>query len=206
MIVKNEADILKEVLDKNSWLDAIVAIDNGSTDGTWKILQEHYLVKELFYDDHEFDETYFVPNLHSIAERFKADWYVDVDADEIYDEKIRGIIEKCPDKYNTLSVTIKYMLKDKCYREHHNWARVYRNLPELFNYSCLGKLHKSKLPIKKEDRVTLDTWVDVYHYQIRNREQGLRKYERYKKLDPNNFYQPTGYEHLKELSYKCLIK
>ena len=40
MLVKNEADIVKSViLDAKKWADKIFIMDNGSTDGTWEIIQ-----------------------------------------------------------------------------------------------------------------------------------------------------------------------
>lgn len=40
MLVKNEADIVKSViLDAKKWADRIFILDNGSTDGTWEIIQ-----------------------------------------------------------------------------------------------------------------------------------------------------------------------
>ena len=40
MLVKNEADIVKSaILDAKTWADRIFIMDNGSTDGTWEIIQ-----------------------------------------------------------------------------------------------------------------------------------------------------------------------
>ena len=40
MLVKNEADIVASVLkDAEKWADKIFILDNGSTDGTWEIIQ-----------------------------------------------------------------------------------------------------------------------------------------------------------------------
>lgn len=40
MLVKNEADIVGYVLkEAEKWADKIFIIDNGSTDGTWEIIQ-----------------------------------------------------------------------------------------------------------------------------------------------------------------------
>ena len=40
MLVKNEADIVGSVLkDAQKWADKIFILDNGSTDGTWEIIQ-----------------------------------------------------------------------------------------------------------------------------------------------------------------------
>ena len=40
-IVKNEADILRQSLQAaRAWCDAIYVLDNGSSDGTWELVQD----------------------------------------------------------------------------------------------------------------------------------------------------------------------
>lgn len=201
MVVKNEADIIQKTLDSASeWLDGVVVIDNGSTDHTYEICRDHPIVKVFASDKHEFDESYFVPKLHELAMHIEgATWYVDLDADEIYDPKIRDIIEKQGYRANTITVTMKYMLKGECYRINEQFTRIYKNDRSQFEYDHIGKLHRGKVPIPIPKRDTLHSWVDVFHYQIRSREQGLRKYERYQQLDPDNIYQKS-YEHLKRVA------
>lgn len=201
MIVKNEADILRSTLDSASrWVNEIYAIDNGSTDGSLEIMQESSLVKSVVVDSSEFDESVFVVKLLDLAKDCDADWFVDLDADEHYDPAIRGVLASCPASCNTVSVTIRYMVGCRCYREHHEWVRIYRNDPSLFSTDHVRKLHGGKIPIPKVIRSTCHSHIDVNHYQIRSYEQGMNKYENYVKLDPELKYQ-SSYDHLKKLAY-----
>ena len=40
LLVKNEADIIRtSILAAAQWSDKVIVMDNGSTDGTWEIVQ-----------------------------------------------------------------------------------------------------------------------------------------------------------------------
>lgn len=204
MVAKDEEDILPLNLKENAkWLDAIIAIDNGSNDSTLDILESYDIVKDCRTCDAEFNERYYVPLLLEIAYAkgydTKDTFFVDLDADEIYDSKIADILNDLPGMVNTVSVDIQYMLGGKCYKEQNNWARIYRNNKDLFDFSHIKKLHNGKIPIPKKFRINCDSGVKVKHYQIRSYEQGMRKYFNYLKLDPDGKYQDS-YEHIRELA------
>lgn len=200
MIIKDESDIIASTLENASaWVDEIYAIDNGSTDGSLEILQASSLVKSVIVDTTEFDESYFIGRLLDLAKDSNADWFVDLDADEHYDPAIRHVLENCLVSYNTVSVTIRYMVGHRCYREHREWVRIYRNDPSLFSINHVRKLHGGKIPIAKSMRSVHHSHVNVQHYQIRSYEQGMRKYENYMSLDPQLKYQ-SSYDHLRDLA------
>lgn len=203
MTVKDEEDILPKMLDENSkWLDGIIAIDNGSTDNSYKILSNHSLVKYHEIDNHEFDDSFFIQKLLDIVSNYNdIDWLVDIDADEIYDLRIRDVLESLPRMWNCISVDIQYMFNDVCYRENKKFTRIFRNRPVLFEFGHIKKLHAGKNPIPTKYRITHHSGIKVAHYQIRSYEQGIEKYNRYLELDPNRIYQKS-YEHLKEVAKK----
>ncbi len=201
LIVKNEADILKESLDHMAkWMDGVVAIDNGSTDGSYEILLNHPIVLVCARDLEPFDESRLVPKLHFLASNYDADWYVDNDADEFFDNDLRELLKTIPVQIPLVTVDIHSQLNGKTYNIKRNWRRIYRNIPEMFDYSVLNKLHFGKVPLSKS-HAQYNTGYPVFHKSIRSYEQGLRKYENYKKLDTEGIQK--SYEHIREMA-ECL--
>lgn len=199
LIVKNEADILKESLDHMAkWMDGVVAIDNGSTDGTWDILTTHPIIKACSRDILPFDEARLVPKLIQIAEEENADWYVDNDADEFFPLETRKFLEICDQNKLIVTVDICSEINGRIYDEKKLWRRCYRNKPELFDFSFLGKLHKGKIPLPKFPAFYTD--LKVIHKSIRSYDQGIRKYQNYLELDTEK---TQSYEHIRQLA-ECL--
>lgn len=201
LIVKDEADILRQMLDHAAkWADAFIAIDNGSTDETSEILQAHPLVLRWERDLETFSEARMVPRLISMAEPIGADWFVDNDADEFFDPAIRETISNLPASVNTLTVNIDSYLPVRklwhLYNRKNFWARAYKNVPELFNFSEIRQLHGGKIPILRKDRDARYSALNVTHRPIRSYEQGMRKYENYKRIDTTGIQ--SSYEHIRE--------
>lgn len=122
---------------------------------------------------------------------YDTEWYVNLDADEIYVDPID--FSKCPPEANVITVDIHYMLDGRCYKTSKNWKRAFRK--QEFDFSVLAPFHKTRIPIPKEKQVYWNSGISIYHYQIRNYTQGMKKYERYKTFDPEG-----NYEHIKKMS------
>lgn len=199
MLVKNEADILPKTLDAfASWLDGLVVIDNGSKDGSLEILRNHPIVKKLAVDATEFDESYLMPKLIELAKDLNADWYVECDADEVFDPAFRKVLEDAHPDYNTVTAHIRYMTDENhFYRQNSNFCRAYRN--KNFDFSSIKKLHRGKIPIPTHKRNRLHSGLYIKHFHIRGYEQGMRKYFNYIALDPDNKYQHT-YEDIRRVA------
>ena len=101
-LIKNEADILRQSLQAaRAWCDFIYVLDNGSSDGTWE------LVQDLARDDPAIvpwkqDAVPFRVGLraeifNAFAERArKGDWWVRLDADEFYIDEPRAFLTRVP--------------------------------------------------------------------------------------------------------------
>lgn len=103
MVVKNEADIIAASLtDACRWSDKIIVIDNGSTDGTWEIVQQlattHPQVIPWLREEGPFHiglrAKAFKAFRHEMTSR---DWWnVRLDADEFYPGDVRAFLAAVP--------------------------------------------------------------------------------------------------------------
>jgi hypothetical protein len=165
-IHNSDYDILPKTMDSLWWLDLVV----------------------MRRSDTPFDD---VNQKNLMKTDYNTEWYVNLDADEVYSEPIN--FDKCPKDCNIISVDIHYLLNGRVYKTSKNWTRAFRK--QVFDFSELAPFHKCRIPIKKENRKIWHSGVGVYHFQIRNYTQGMAKYERYKEFDPKG-----NYEHIKQMS------
>lgn len=105
MIVKNEDDIVAESVRHNlRHLDAIAITDNGSTDGTWDILQDLAAGDRrvhLFRDLSSFNSRVFHRSAMMIRrigyDRRRGDWAIQCDCDELHESDVRAVCKASDD-------------------------------------------------------------------------------------------------------------
>jgi hypothetical protein len=90
LLARNEEDIIEECIKfhLNHGVDFIIATDNGSIDNTRNIFLKYqeqgvlHLIDEL---EHNYDQATWVHNMIMLAKKkYKADWIINVDADEFW--------------------------------------------------------------------------------------------------------------------------
>ena len=118
-VVRDEADILGYSLDAAlRWAHVIHILDNGSTDGTWELLEE-YAAREprvVLAGRHEGEFENAIRG--EVGERAAADarpgdWWCRLDADELYVDDPREILAKIPPEFGTVSsASIEYYFTD----------------------------------------------------------------------------------------------
>lgn len=105
MIVKNEEEYIRECL-KNvrSFVDEIIIVDTGSTDGTKEILNE----LQIDYIDYKWNSDYSAARNYAIS-HVKSDWIIMLDADEIMSKedmiKVQNLVSR---KDNCVFEFIRY--------------------------------------------------------------------------------------------------
>jgi hypothetical protein len=106
MLVKNEADIVAYTLrDALRWADQVFVLDNGSTDGTWEIVQSlgGDRVVPWKQDFRAFSNALrgeVFNAFRHVAE--EGDWWCKMDADEFYVDDPRVFLDSVPKKYHVV--------------------------------------------------------------------------------------------------------
>lgn len=83
IITKNEAKKIRDCLESLKWLDEIIVIDSGSTDGTQAICREY--TEKVF----EMDWPGFGKQKRRAVEKATCDWILSIDADERVSEELK---------------------------------------------------------------------------------------------------------------------
>ena len=108
MLVKNEADIVECVIkDAEKWADRIFIMDNGSTDGTWEIVQS--LKNDIVVPWKQDFRPYSNGLRADVFNEFRQEasdgdwWCFKLDADEFYYDNPKEFLAKIPKKYSLVA-------------------------------------------------------------------------------------------------------
>ncbi|MFD1466666.1 glycosyltransferase family 2 protein [Hymenobacter caeli] len=184
-VVKNEADIVaKSLLEATSWADKIFVLDNGSTDGTWEIVQGLASDKIIPWKR---DLTPFYDGIRAqVYQEFKhlakeGDWWCfRLDADEFYVDNPVNFLQNVPKHHHfVVTDTIQFRLtkddfkdgkspksiEDIRYYDKKTWseARFFRHrdkmewTPAMERPKRMGVMHPKRIKLR--------------HYQFRSLDQ-----------------------------------
>jgi hypothetical protein len=221
MLVKDEVDILKQCLeDALTWADGIFIIDNGSTDGSWELMQSMKSDRIIPWKQ---DFTPYRRTLRAeIFEHFRhlshdGDWWFFGDADEFYVDNPRQFLSKVPSQYQVVfKKSIDYFItnddideytfsgdfqKDQThirYIEPNCWAEI-----RFFKYREKMIWNTSK---EKPDHLGL--WyqkpIIVKHYQYRSPQQMQRRLDIRNSIPKDREGKP--FRHVKQKNWQELLR
>lgn len=124
-VVRDECDVIEEtLLAALRWSARIFILDNGSTDGTWELLQAlasrhaqiHVVGRELgAFRDELRGEVY----AQCRSEAAPGDWWCRLDADEFYIDDPRTFLAGVPSRFGFVrSATLNYYFTDRDFAEY----------------------------------------------------------------------------------------
>jgi glycosyltransferase involved in cell wall biosynthesis len=191
-------------------VDGIVALDDGSSDGSAELLESSTAVLELIRrprDRPAWDER---GNLRALVEaglRHGGDWLIVLDADERLEREFRARAERVIRRGRRLGFTAYAPRLRELWESPHQFradgiwgrksaARLFQARPDhLFDPHLL---HGPKVPLQavRERRCALAA-IEIYHLRmIRAADRSARR-RRYEELDPEARWQPgIGYAYL----------
>jgi hypothetical protein len=197
LLVRNEEDILADQLRLHYALgvDAVIAIDNDSSDATPEILREFARDHELHIwhePSDEFDQSAWVTRMARHAVELGADWVINADADESHWPEagtLKDVFAAVPERYGVLEMPMSHFVptsdgpgawherlrlresrsvKPSGYSQARNVA--HRAHPDVV-------VHKGNHQISGAPLEELPGWrpITVLHFPIRSYEQFERK-------------------------------
>lgn len=190
-------------------VDGIVALDDGSTDGSAELLAGHGAVLELLrnpVDRAAWDEVGNHRALIAAALRHAADWVVCVDADERLEEEFRARAERVIARGKLLGHSAYALrLRDmwdspEQYRVDGIWGR--KMVARFFRLRAdhefdPRELHAHKAPMQglRNGRFPKAD-LTIYHLAMQHADDRAARRARYEKADPDNRWQRIGYTYL----------
>lgn len=186
--------------------DAVVALDDGSTDGTRAMLEAHPLVSRLLINEpragyHGWDDATNRNRLLRAAGELEPDWIVSLDADERIDAEdaaaLRTFVDDEAVPGHAYGMRVFRMIGDPGgYDRADLW--VYRLFAFEPGQSFSGEfLHGVPVPISISRDRWVRTTIRIRHLAGLTDVQRRRRFQKYMEADPDNRGQ-RSYEHLLE--------
>ena len=190
-------------------VDGLVALDDGSTDGSAELIADHPLVVELLRvpagQQDELEDGRNHRALTEAAWRHGADWLLGLDADERLERDFRGRAEEEIARAEAEAQAALWV-----------WFRELWDAPDRFRAdgiwgtkrkACLFRsdqghrfderrvhAHWAPWPPPRGDYPQAD--LNIYHLRMILPEDRRTRVQRYRRIDPDAVWQPVGYDYL----------
>lgn len=192
-------------------VDGIIALDDGSSDGSADVLAAHESVIEVLRKPHQttWDEVGNHRLLVAAALRHGAEWILCIDADERLEREFRARAERVIRRGQLLGMSAYALwfreLWDDLgqYRADGIWGRKWA--ARLFRARAdhefdPAQLHGAKAPLQGLWRGRFPrTDLTVYHLGMLRPEDRIARRDRYLRADPERRWQTIGYEYLTDV-------
>jgi len=142
LIVKNEKDHIRAVLESLEGVDEIIVCDTGSTDETVALAREY---TENVFTDYVWADDFAAARNHAKS-KATGDWIISIDADETLEhggvQKIRDLIANATEDQLHFSVR----MTSKVGGQVHDLPRIFRNNRIV---EWVGAAHETVHPVQK---------------------------------------------------------
>lgn len=205
-----EKDLPRYLASVSTFCDAIVALDDGSTDGTYEILETHPLVKVLLrnpvrHDYRDWDDAANRNRLLSAAQSLQPQWLISLDADERFDEvdaaSLRTFLQT--DALPGFAYGFRHV---PMRNDEDHFLPQYQWVYRLFSagegqHFPPQKLHFIPIPTVIPRYRWIKTTLRIQHFGGLTAEHRLTRFHKYLEADPLRTYQ-ADYSHLLEAPAK----
>lgn len=214
MQLRNESEYLPGCLRHlEGFVDGVIALDDGSTDDTRAILQQHRLVEDILMnpqtENHVWDERENKRRLLSRAQELGFDWALACDADERYErdflKNIRRIAAAFPPGHlSCMAVRVRELWDSPTrYRVDGMWGMKavprFFPLPERISFAEDKPLHGRWCPDQIRNEGLLHRLhYNLYHCKTIRKDDRIRRRDFYRAADPEQRLQSAGYDYLAE--------
>jgi len=193
-------------------VEGIVALDDGSSDGSYEMLARHESVIELIRQPRDrptWDEVGNHRLLVAAALRHRAEWILCVDVDERLERDFRVRAERVIARgnllgYSAYAVRLRELWDDPGqYRVDGIWGRklVVRLFRAMEDHQFdTAKLHGNKAPQQARRGAYFPKGdLVIYHLAMLHPDDRMARRRRYEQLDPECRWQKIGYSYLTDL-------
>ncbi|MBO4751338.1 MAG: glycosyltransferase family 2 protein [Bacteroidales bacterium] len=201
LVVKDEADVVAlSVADACRWSDKVVVIDNGSSDGTWELINRMASTEPRIVPFLRYEGPFHIGLRAQAFRAFRNEmrigdwWCVRLDADEFYPGDVRAFLSKVPWYCRTVKkCSIDYVLTHEDFDEGF-LTGVFSEDREKIRYALPERREERRFMRHSPFLVWLSRWryphpwglvakkrIAVDHYQYRSIEQMQRRFLNRKK-------------------------
>ena len=196
-----------------NFVDGFAVVDDGSVDATWSLIQKEPKLsfsfrREVRAADHFFE----IENrelLLNAAKDLGAEWVLGCDADERYEMaflKNMAALQNEAEKREKRAIALQVFglwNSPVTYRADTPIGRLSKfvlfKVPTEISYADRPKraLHSSWLPVAMMNPAYhWSTDYRIYHLRSVHPADRIRRFEKFRRIDPENKWQPVGYDHL----------